>query len=359
MTNLEFTKSDMTRLKGVAILCMLCLHLFCRKVVNGLYVVAPILHGVPLIYYLGLFSDVCVPIYCFASGYGLYVTYNKTQGIEFKKNGMRIFKLLINYWIILFLFILVGFLMGKPEYPGNAAKFIMNFLILSSSYNGAWWFLQTYIILVLVSPFLFKWIMKSNYYVVILISGIFYFVAYAQRIKQVIDFGQHAVLSMLVNAIVLFGTSQLPFIVGAIFAKEKVYSKIYNKFYNIRYKNTICLLVFLLMIVIHGIFQSLIIAPVTATIFIILFNLMNKRLSFQKMFDFLGNHSTNIWLTHMFFYMTIFPKLVFAPRYPILIFLWLIGLCLASSFVINALYKPILALIDKRVTLDYKQKAVS
>jgi surface polysaccharide O-acyltransferase-like enzyme len=356
----EFSKEDMTRLKGMAILCMVCLHLFCRKIVNGLYVAAPTWHGVPLIYYLGLFSDVCVPIYCFASGYGLYVTFNKSNGNDLRRNVIRILKLLINYWIILVLFILVGFLLGNSAYPGSFSKFILNFFILSSSYNGAWWFLQTYVLLVVLSPFLFKWVMRYNSLVIVLFSGIFYFISYIQRIKQVVDFGGHQSIVMLVNSIVLFGTSQLPFIVGAIFAKEKVYSKIYNRVYYIPYKNSLCLLATLLLIVIHGVFQSLIIAPITATIFIVLFTLMNKGLSVKKLFDFLGTHSTNIWLTHMFFYMTLFPKLVFAPRYPILIFIWLILLCLASSYLINVLYKPLLYLIDKRGTIVpvYKQKSV-
>jgi surface polysaccharide O-acyltransferase-like enzyme len=357
--SLEFSKNDMTRLKGMAILCMLCLHLFCRKIVNGLYVTAPTWHGIPLIYYLGLFSDVCVPIYCFASGYGLFITLSKQQGLGMKKNIARIFKLLTNYWIILILFVLLGLLIGKEGYPGSPTNFVMNFFVLSDSYNSAWWFLQTYIILVLIAPFLFKWVKKTNSYVVIMLSGIFYLITYVQRFKQVIDLNHHAGLGMLMNAIVLFGTSQLPFIVGAVFAKEKIYSKIYNRFYKMPFKNTISLLIIILMMVIHGVFQSLIIAPLTATIFIVLFNLMNKKISVQKLFDFLGKHSTNIWLTHMFFYMIFFPKLVFAPRLPILIYIWLIVLCLISSFIINAIYKPILNLIDRKMSVpSYKQKVV-
>ena len=49
---MEFSKQDMKFLKGVAILFMLSLHLFCRKEVNGLYETFPVINGVPFIYYL-------------------------------------------------------------------------------------------------------------------------------------------------------------------------------------------------------------------------------------------------------------------------------------------------------------------
>jgi hypothetical protein len=41
------------------------------------------------------------------------------------------------------------------------------------------------------------------------------------------------------------------------------------------------------------------------------------------------------------------PDLVFAPRYPIFIFGWLIILCLAISFIINIIHRQILNLTEK------------
>ncbi|MFD0829824.1 acyltransferase family protein [Neobacillus sp. M.A.Huq-85] len=357
---MEFTKQDMKMTKGVAIMFMLLLHLFCRKDVNGLYDTFPIINGVPLAYYIGLFGDACVPIYCFASGYGLYLSIKNSQGKTLRKNGMRIFRLLINYWIILFLFVGIGILAGKSEtLPGNPINFILNFFVLSNSYNGAWWFLQTYIILVLVAPGLFKIVRKYNSYALIIISGFVYLVAYIQRIKQVIDLGDSAALNMIVNAIVLFGTSQLPFIVGAIFAKDKIYTKISKKLSRVPMKNILCLLGILLLAVLHGFYESMIIAPITGIAFICLFNLVDKSKRLQKVLDYFGTHSTNIWLTHMFFYMTIFPNLVFAAKYPLLIFCWLVLLCLTSSHVVNFIYKPIMQRIDKNnLNLGNRKRAI-
>jgi surface polysaccharide O-acyltransferase-like enzyme len=352
---MEMSKNDTKILKGVAILFMLLLHLFCRKQVNGLYHTFPSIDGVPLIYYIGLFGDACVPIYCFASGYGLYVTYNKALKVNITKNFKRIFKLLINFWIVFIIFMGVGYLVGRTgAFSGGIWEFLLNFFLLSNSYNGAWWFLQTYIILVVLSPLLIKIVKKNNSFVILFITGIIYLISYIQRIKFVIDLSNFPVLNMFVSDAVLVGTSLLPFIIGTIFAKEKIYSKIYNRFNKLSSKNIFCLMGIILLVIIHSLYESMIIAPFTAVGFICFFNLMNKSNFIQKLLTLLGNHSTNIWLTHMFFYMSIFPELTFAPRYPILIFAWLILLCLASSFVINLIFNPVVRMIDRKVFLESK-----
>ena len=62
------TKKDAKMAQGLAIIGMVALHLFCR-IDNLPYNVHIFLGGRPLIYYIGLFGDFCVPIYCFCSGY--------------------------------------------------------------------------------------------------------------------------------------------------------------------------------------------------------------------------------------------------------------------------------------------------
>ncbi|MDR7000619.1 acyltransferase [Neobacillus niacini] len=346
---MEFTKQDMKITKGVAILFMLLLHLFCRKDVQGLYDTFPKINGVPLVYYIGLFGDACVPIFCFASGYGLFISLRNEKGSLLWKNFIRIFKLLINYWIVFGLFVIVGVLAGKSDIlPGSPINFILNFLVLSNSYNGAWWFVQTYIILVLITPYLFKVVNKYNSKLLLFISFLIYLATYVQRIKHVIDLGNHTALTTIVNAIVLVGTSQLPFLIGAVFAKEKTYSKLLNLFNRFSQKNLICIIGIILLVLIHSQYESMIISPITGIAFICLFNLMNKGRRLIKVLDYIGTHSTNLWLTHMFFYMTIFPSIVFALKYPILIFGWLIILCLISSYLIYFIYKPLLRIIDKK-----------
>ena len=74
--NMELTKEDNQMAKGLAIIGMVALHLFCRL---GKLPYTPVVYigGTPLIYYIGLFGDLCVPIYCICSGYAHYVLMQK------------------------------------------------------------------------------------------------------------------------------------------------------------------------------------------------------------------------------------------------------------------------------------------
>ncbi|WP_121610080.1 acyltransferase family protein [Mesobacillus foraminis] len=345
---MDISKEDSKMLKGIAIMFMLLLHLFCRKDINGLYATFPIINDVPAVYYIGLFGDACVPIYCFVSGYGLFLVMKRDMASNLKKNFSRVLKLLINFWIVLLMFVLIGSIVGD-EYPGSLGQFLMNFLLLSNSYNSAWWFLQTYVILVAFSPFLFSLIKRYNSAYMIIFFGFVYLISYIQRIKVVFSF-ESEILSSIVNSIVLVGTSLLPFVIGAIFAKDKVISKFSSKIVTIKYRNIIGLMFILLLVVGHSLYESMIVAPFTAIAFICIFTLMNKGPKVKRVLSYLGDHSTNIWLTHMFFYMTLFPKLTFAPYYPIFIFTWLLLLCLMSSHIINLFFKPLLKFVFKHKT---------
>ncbi|MDU4323857.1 acyltransferase family protein [uncultured Clostridium sp.] len=103
-------------------------------------------------------------------------------------NIKRIFKLYINYWLILLIFVVIlGPVMGQVgDYPGAFKKLILNFTAINLSYNGDWWFFTTYIILVIVSPFINKIVIKYNNILILGLSFIFYVAAYIQRIKGVI-----------------------------------------------------------------------------------------------------------------------------------------------------------------------------
>ena len=164
-----------------------------------------------------------------------------------------------------------------------------------------------------------------------------YCICYVQRIKVVITF-TNPVLNWAITQTALLVTSLFPFVVGAIFADKKIYSFIYNKINNIKFKNILCLLGILFMIVCHGFVQTLFVAVFTWIAFIVLFNLIDKPDSLDSLLYYLSGHYTNMWLTHMFFYVVYFKLLVFILKYPVLIFILLILLCLASSFLIKFIY---------------------
>ena len=99
------------------------------------------------------------------------------------------------------------------------------------------------------------------------------------------------------------------------------------------------------MIVVHGVIQPLFVAFITATVTIILLCICPLPVWLTNLLCYFGEHSTNIWLVHMFFYDSLFGGLAFRAKYPIPVFLLLLTLSLASSYGIRWLCKPILKLV--------------
>lgn len=101
------------------------------------------------------------------------------------------------------------------------------------------------------------------------------------------------------------------------------------------------------MIIVQGILQTLFVAVFTEVVFICVFNLMDKHKWLNNLLSYLGGHSTNMLLIHMFFYMIYFKELVYGANYSFLIFPWLVVLCLASSYIVNLIYNPIIRNLNK------------
>lgn len=344
---MELTKRQTSMTKGVAILLMLLLHLFCTREYNKLFTPIIMIGETPLIYYVGLFGDCCVAIYCFCSGYGLMRLYKENPEEYNKKNLVRICKMYINFWIILFLFVIVlGYITGNfDKYFVNLKVFILNFTAISVTYNGAWWFLTTYIILVILSKSINKIIEKYNAILILGISFMIYFICYIEYWHKIIVFDGD-ILNWAVKQITLLGTSQLAYLVGGIFAHKKIYSQIYKIFFKVKFKNIISITLIILLVVFHSFIQTAFISSFTGICFIIVFNLIEKPKFLNDLLYYFSQHSTNIWLIHMFFYMTYFKDLIFLAKYPILIFLWLIVLCLISSYVVKFIYNTIVKKLD-------------
>lgn len=242
--------------------------------------------------------------------------------------------------------------MGRADvYPGSIKSFILTFTAIDPAYNGAWWFLTTYIILVLVSPYINKVVIKYNVGLIMVLSLGIYFIGYVQRIIVPIQ-TDNEIINYILRQAALFGTSQFPYVVGVIFAEKKLYSKISNIFNKFKFKNILAMFLIMLMIVAHGFVQSLFVAVFTGVAFIVLFNIIDKPKWLDDLLEYISRHSTNMWLIHMFFYMIYFKKLVFAPKYPTLIFIWLVTLCIATSIIINIMYKPIINFIDSKLNKE-------
>lgn len=342
---MKLSKSNTKCLQGIAILFMLGLHLFNRSDISNYYDVNICIGGVPLLTHISYIFDTCVPIYLFCSGYGLYVS--EATGSCMKKRTQRVLKLLVRFWIIMILTCCIGFALGmKERFPGSALNLILNALLIKNSYVGAFWFVQTYTILALLSGVFFKLIKKYSYWIILPISLVLYVGAFGIE-YIVLEQIQIEEVKLLINALILFMRSQFSFVIGMILAKENVVNR-WKLLLKIR-NNLVLPWVFLaVVIVIRANLRHMIFAPFSAIVLIILFGTYNWGKVGEKILLFFGKHSANMWLTHMQFYMIFTPTLVFASRNVFIIILTLVILSLIASYVIDWIYNRVSVIVFKK-----------
>ena len=176
----------------------------------------------------------------------------------------------------------------------------------------------------------------------LLLSGGVYFAAYLLRFNFRITF-QHFAGNWIWNQLILLGTSQFPYILGMLAYQYRIPETVRSFFANRSSIIRSCAIFGLPLaaFVGHGIIQSLFVAPFTAMAVMLSLTIAVLPGWFNAVLSYLGKHSTNIWLTHMFFYLTLFPGLVFRARYPVLIVLVMFALCIGVSYVVDIVYKPI------------------
>lgn len=346
------TKQQTHMTKGLAILCMLILHLFCRK---GTDVFGqPLLwlnSDTPVVYILGFLAEICVPLYSMCSGYAHFVI-GENQNLAFRKNIRRIFKFLLNYWIVVIMFSGIGLVFHTPDIPVSFLKFIRT-LFLLDSYNGAWWYVATYVLLCLCSGAIYKIMNKINSFLIFLLASVQYMIFYFIDAVGLLSATGNGILSFSVKQIDnFFGDVLLCYILGMLLAKMNIFTVIHNIVTEIHISATggkvMKAVVVVIISAIVFFLQKAIVMPYYALIIFCAFNNAPLKGITEKVFTFLGTHSTNIWLIHMFFYLCMFPGLVFIVKYPVFMLLYLLAICVVFSYMINFIYKHLLFICQKK-----------
>jgi hypothetical protein len=346
---MELTKRDTQMAKGIAVLGMVMLHLFCR-LDNLPYTPWIWVGATPLVYYLGLFGDLCVPVFCFCSGYAHYLMAD-AQGSRYRKRlPGKALRFLSNYWIVVVLFSLLGLVFDHSgQIPGSWKDFVGNMLVVGMNYNGAWWFVSTYLILLVLSPAFAALTKRLNGFLLLAGSLVVYFAAYVLRFNVPVSL-PNPVLQWVWDQAVLLGTSQLGYFAGMILRKYGLIGKVREQM--MAHPVLRRMVVFGLPTAAflgHCVVQTAFVAPFTAVAVLIGLFLAKLPLWAEKCFLLLGKHSTNIWLVHMFFYLYLFKDFVFFAKYPILVLALMLVVCFAASVAINRIYQPVLVHLDQRL----------
>ena len=334
---MELTKKDTKMIQGLSVLAMVCLHLFCRYDYQNLYQPLIFIKDLPLCFYFGQLSDFCVAGFAFCSGYSHAVMFENSDTKKYYIRRLKsLLALYLNYWLIVCVFSFVGFLVKNSTIPGSPTEFLLNFFSIRNSYNGAWWYMLVYAVLVILSPLILK---LHNKLPVVLMSGIafvLYLAGYYVRFEIQTD-------NWFLMFFGKFAMTYFEYLIGAIFFKYKIFTRLSavgKKFDASKKTEVLKYIVFAAlfagMLFSHTlIIGNVIVAPFTGLAIILIFHYTKKPAFVERFFLFIGKHSTNIWLTHMFFYLVLFENLVYAAKYPVLIFTLMLIITVSVSFVLN------------------------
>jgi hypothetical protein len=312
-----FSQTKTLELKGIAILMMLYLHLFNTEYKTSLCDWN--FQILPDISFLRMLTRLTnpVPFFIMLSGYGLFYKFtNGNRNYDLKK----ILKLLINYWVILLLFVGLGSYFNPEVYPGTFTTFALNFFTVSSSYNGEWWFLFPYIVLALLAPIIFRCIevsLKRVFFVSFILSLNRFF------IDVCID---SVCLELLKKVLSL----QFPFICGAVLYKLCIHDKS---------RRIIVIPLFVMICCIRLVTDigSSLGNLLYAFLFIVIYVNVKVPVFLSRLLILLGSYSTSMWLVHSFFIFYLFGPVIYQLRNPLVIFVVLVGISLMVSFLLNTI----------------------
>lgn len=339
------SKNKSLAIKFIAALFIVLTHIFPKVGESNKlkYISLFTLNGYPIEQYIGCVGGICVVMFTFLSGYGMYISYGKKE-VKFKEILKKILKLYINYWVILIIFIPIGGWLGV--YQINIKEIILNITAIDTSYNHPAWFIRLYLLLMLFYPIIIKCINIYNKNLIIFMSFIITIFGMALT-KLYYTLG---INNIFIDLISIFLGGQFSFVLGIIIAKYALFNKVQERiqfkksYYFIMFIAIIIFMAITLNIPVIGELVKLIVTPV---FIFIMSNIMSENTFISK----LGKHSTNIWLMHAFFYDYLFSDFIFFPRYSIIIILQLTILLILLSIIIN----KIISIIDKSL-ISYNVK---
>ena len=330
--NTFLKKDDVKILYGVAILLMLFHHLFCiPERLNSNYISFLIIDGKNIEVCLAWFAKICVAIYAFISGYGLFIKFDNPRydnlniielvSLQYKKIIIKIWSFLKLYWLVFSIFIPVGFIFFN--YKFDTIDFILNFFGLRTTYNLEWWYARQYFFMLVCFPIInlyFKVLCNENNYiyrVILIILGLYFFFIFRNNYLAV-------------------------FIVGYIFAKFKTFEKLDRLFIiNNSIESVSYYFLFSIMFLTRLYFADnpgymkldFVLTP------ILIYSLIKiiKNEYIKNILVNLGKVSLFMWLSHSFYCYYFFQSIILIPRISILIYIWLIIISFITALLLNKL----------------------
>ena len=198
----------------------------------------------------------------------------------------------------------------------------LSYLWNEFGYNPTWWFISLIVLLYAVFPLVYKSTNKFPEITIALSCYLFFF-------------------PMQYHCLALICDWLLPFATGIFFAQNDLFAKIKNS-KCLNKKISIFIMIILLMILRVKFLKHSVAGaslwldtPLSLLMIILSYLYCKPETKLYRSLSFIGIHSTNIFLMHTFIFSIYLSKFSYALRYPPLILVQLLIVCLAFSVILE------------------------
>lgn len=316
------SKNESIMVQAIAVMLMVFHHLFAfPERINVPYTMLfdfGFLHLETILSYGG---RICISIFAFSSGYGLYKLGSDTVAGGYKLVLKQLKKFYTRLWIVCIIFIPLGYVLDI--YTFNWVTLIKSVLGISSAYNGEWWYIASYLRLLLLYPIIYAvmtWVHKKTRKYSAIITGVLLIVS-----------------SLIYSCLQEKGFIGwlLCFIMGMLMVQFNVFELLYSIILKLGvFKYVIIIMnvggVFVIRTVINSNCDyDYLFAPIIVFSIVVILKSKICGNVIISLLQVIGKYSTYIWLTHTFFAYYYFQQLVYYVKYSTLIFIW----CLVCSLI--------------------------
>ena len=339
-----FDRQASLALKGIAILMMMLHHNFRKPSIYSSYAISfsPFLES--QIVTVASACKICVSIFAFITGYGLYVSYRHNKVSSTKWVLQRYLKTFSGYWFVWVLSAIIcqfidrrtATILFKDGIAQGFFHTLINFLGLHNlfhtpSINATWWYMSAAAVFILLIPLLYHY--RDNI-ILIMIGTIF--------LIRIVHNGDAFTGA---NSVYAFLT---PFIMGFTFSHYSMFEKL-AQILSQNHLTRLCkamveLCIIIAMFMIYGQVPIALywefhycLFPTLFICFCVEFIVGARFLG--SMLQFCGKHSMNVFLVHTFIRGYYLVDFTYSWKHFLLVNLVLLCLSIAISIVIECLKK--------------------
>lgn len=255
---------------------------------------------------------------------------------------------MIKYWKVFILIIPIHLIITKT--PININYLFQTAMGYIAGYNPTWWFIKTYICIIIMFPLFFTFLGECNTPYKDLLKIILICAFFTHIFKQIISL---PLLGNLKNTIYVVPLKAIqenigPVLMGAFVCKYNLFEWLDSK---INYKHRCQKVLFYISAIAITFFLRYLNSNRTDYdyILVVIFSYSILRLIKRRNWlIILGKYSTEMWLVHYFVLVLWgdFQNIIFFPKYSLFIFGWFIMINLVLAIIIQYFWKVIAKIVN-------------